>query len=81
MTGAFRVRAPVQKAQAFRRLAFRRDGPSQAAGVWRPGTGDEAGGLLLQSKESNMLTGSLLWLLGVPIPVLLLIWFFFLRGR
>jgi len=37
--------------------------------------------LLLQFKESNMLTGSLLWLLGVPIPVLLLIWFFFLRGR
>jgi hypothetical protein len=28
-----------------------------------------------------MLTGSLLWLLGVPIPVLILIWFFFLRGR
>jgi len=28
-----------------------------------------------------MLTGGLLWLIGVPIPVLILIWFFFLRGR
>jgi len=32
-------------------------------------------------KESAMLTGGLLWLIGVPIPVLILIWFFFLRGR
>lgn len=33
------------------------------------------------SGEGTMLTGSLLWLLGVPIPVLILLWFFFLRGR
>ncbi|MCB4804327.1 hypothetical protein QO001_004299 [Methylobacterium brachiatum] len=32
-------------------------------------------------KENAMLTGGLLWLIGVPIPVLILIWFFFLRGR
>jgi len=28
-----------------------------------------------------MLTGSLLWLIGVPIPIVILLWFFFLRGR
>ncbi|WP_279600305.1 hypothetical protein [Methylobacterium sp. J-077] len=32
-------------------------------------------------QENAMLTGGLLWLIGVPIPVLILIWFFFLRGR
>ena len=31
--------------------------------------------------EAAMLTGSLLWLLGVPIPFVILLWFFFLRGR
>lgn len=31
--------------------------------------------------EVLMLTGSLLWLLGVPIPLVILLWFFFLRGR
>ncbi|GJD43114.1 hypothetical protein AFCDBAGC_0958 [Methylobacterium cerastii] len=33
------------------------------------------------SEENDMLTGGLLWLIGIPIPVILLIWFFFLRGR
>ena len=28
-----------------------------------------------------MLTGSLLWLIGVPIPLVILLWFFFLRRR
>jgi len=28
-----------------------------------------------------MLTGSLLWLIGIPIPIIILLWFFFLRGR
>jgi hypothetical protein len=37
--------------------------------------------LLSQCGRTEMLTGSLLWLIGVPIPVLILIWFFFLRGR
>ena len=32
-------------------------------------------------QENDMLTGGLLWLIGIPIPVILLIWFFFLRGR
>ncbi|TXN71484.1 hypothetical protein FV230_08480 [Methylobacterium sp. WL6] len=31
--------------------------------------------------RNEMLTGSLLWLIGVPIPVILLAWFFFFRGR
>lgn len=31
--------------------------------------------------EDAMLTGSLLWLIGVPIPIVILLWFFFLRGR
>ncbi|MCE4226576.1 hypothetical protein HCU64_22800 [Methylobacterium sp. C25] len=34
-----------------------------------------------RSKEFVMLTGGLLWLIGIPIPVILLLWFFFLRGR
>ena len=33
------------------------------------------------SEENDMLTGGLLWLIGIPIPVILLVWFFFLRGR
>jgi hypothetical protein len=33
------------------------------------------------SGEDTMLTGSLLWLIGVPIPIVILLWFFFLRGR
>ena len=32
-------------------------------------------------RGSDMLTGSLLWLIGIPIPIVLLVWFFFLRGR
>jgi hypothetical protein len=31
--------------------------------------------------EIVMLTGGLLWLIGIPIPIILLVWFFFLRGR
>lgn len=31
--------------------------------------------------DLNMLTGALLWYIGVPIPLLILIWFFFFRGR
>ena len=30
---------------------------------------------------TTMLTGAALWYIGVPIPVLLLLWFFFFRGR
>lgn len=46
-----------------------------------PGTERTPVGLLIRFREGNMLTGSLLWLIGVPIPVVLLLWFFFLRGR
>ena len=45
------------------------------------GTVPRTAGLPPWIVEEDMLTGSLLWLLGVPIPVLILIWFFFLRGR
>jgi len=30
-------------------------------------------------KEANMGRGLLLWLIGVPIPVIILLWFFFGR--
>ena len=49
--------------------------------IWHLGTDLRPLGSLSHLKEDDMLTGSLLWLLGVPIPVLILIWFFFLRGR
>jgi hypothetical protein len=32
-----------------------------------------------ESKEANMGRGLLLWLLGVPIPVIILLWLFFGR--
>jgi len=28
------------------------------------------------SEEANMLRGGLLWLLGIPLPIILLLWFF-----
>jgi hypothetical protein len=33
----------------------------------------------IEFKEANMGRGLLLWLLGVPIPVILLLWLFFSR--
>ncbi|MGU3667921.1 hypothetical protein ACLBX9_27360 [Methylobacterium sp. A49B] len=48
----------------------------------RPRNGPSDSGVAhADRREGNMLTGSLLWLIGVPIPVILLLWFFFLRGR
>jgi hypothetical protein len=43
---------------------------------------DVASGVLLSTeecKEANMGRGLLLWLLGVPIPVIILLWLFFGR--
>jgi hypothetical protein len=43
---------------------------------------DTAFGVLLsieECKEANMGRGILLWLLGVPIPVIILLWLFFGR--
>jgi hypothetical protein len=39
------------------------------------------GGFLMteEIKEANMGRGILLWLLGVPIPVIILLWLFFGR--
>ena len=31
--------------------------------------------------SDEMLTGAALWYIGVPIPILILLWFFFFRGR
>lgn len=50
-------------------------------GLSASGTGHAGGSFLLAFQEDDMLTGSLLWLIGVPIPIIILVWFFFLRGR
>jgi hypothetical protein len=33
-------------------------------------------GAILDRKETRMLRGGLLWLLGIPLPIILLLWFF-----
>jgi hypothetical protein len=33
-------------------------------------------GAIVDIAEANMLRGGLLWLLGIPLPIILLLWFF-----
>lgn len=33
-------------------------------------------GRIGESEEATMLKGGLLWLLGIPLPIILLLWFF-----
>jgi hypothetical protein len=47
--------------------------PSLYAG--RPGTGSHGFELLLRNLEDNM-RGALLWFLGIPIPVIILLYLF-----
>jgi hypothetical protein len=60
--------------------------PEASAAVSLPQRNSWNGNLhqgVAQRKEGEivMLTGGLMWLIGIPIPVILLLWFFFLRGR
>ncbi|QGY02056.1 hypothetical protein MMSR116_09320 [Methylobacterium mesophilicum SR1.6/6] len=33
-------------------------------------------GVIVDRMEASMLRGGLLWLLGIPLPIILLLWFF-----
>ena len=84
MPHAHPTSAPLRSGDGFRR-EFRREAP-RAGGARDAGSkgGDRAlrasnrsktRGAQGEGEETAMLKGGLLWLIGIPIPIILLLWF------